>query len=115
MIDPIGLDRLTPEWRSNPECPLKTQVAIDQFYYLTETRAAPLPNWAMPKLMGNHGNFIGSFGAIARWLGARAEALGVEILPGFAATELLYGDKGEVVGIATGDMGVDRGVARSRD
>ena len=108
VIDPIGLDQLTPEWRSNPECPLKTQVAIDQFYYLTETRAAPLPNWAMPKLMGNHGNFIGSLGAIARWLGARAEALGVEIYPGFAATELLYGDKGEVVGIATGDMGVDR-------
>ena len=108
VIDPIGLDRLTLEWRSDPECPLKTQVAIDQFYYLTETRAAPLPNWAMPKLMSNHGNFIGSLGAVARWLGARAEALGVEIYPGFAATELLYGDKGEVVGIATGDMGVDR-------
>ena len=67
-----------------------------------------LPNWAMPKLMGNHGNFIGSLGAITRWLGARAEALGVEIYPGFAATELLFGDKGEVVGIATGDMGVAR-------
>ena len=67
-----------------------------------------MPNWAMPKLMGNHGNFIGSLGAIARWLGARAEALGVEIYPGFAATELLFGDKGEVVGIATGDMGVGR-------
>jgi electron-transferring-flavoprotein dehydrogenase len=107
VVDPIGLDRLTPEWRSDPECPLKTQVAIDQFYYLTETRAAPLPNWAMPKLMSNHGNFIGSLGAVARWLSARAEALGVEIYPGFAATELLYGDKGEVVGIATGDMGVD--------
>jgi flavin-dependent dehydrogenase len=92
VVDPIGLDRLTPEWRSDPECPLKTQVAIDQFYYLTETRAAPLPNWAMPKLMSNHGNFIGSLGAVARWLSARAEALGVEIYPGFAATELLYGD-----------------------
>jgi electron-transferring-flavoprotein dehydrogenase len=108
VIDPIGLDRLTPDWRSDPECPLKTQVAVDQFYYLTETRATPLPNWAMPKLMSNHGNFIGSLGAVTRWLGARAEALGVEIYPGFAATELLYGDKGEVVGIATGDMGVDR-------
>ena len=58
--------------------------------------------------MSNHGNFIGSLGAITRWLGARAEALGVEIYPGFAATELLYGDKEEVVGIATGDMGVGR-------
>ena len=62
----------------------------------------------MPRLMSNHGNFIGSLGALARWLGARAEALGVEIYPGFAATELLYGDKGEVVGVATGDMGVGR-------
>jgi electron-transferring-flavoprotein dehydrogenase len=108
VIDPIGLDRLTPDWRSDPECPLKTQVATDEFYYLTETSGVRLPNWALPRLMGNHGNFIGSLGAIARWLGARAEALGVEIYPGFAATELLYGDKGEVVGIATGDMGVDR-------
>jgi electron-transferring-flavoprotein dehydrogenase len=108
VIDPIGLDRLTPDWRSDPECPLKTQVSADQFYFLTETGGVRLPNWAMPRLMGNHGNFIGSLGAIARWLGARAEALGVEIYPGFAATELLYGDKGEVVGIATGDMGVGR-------
>ncbi len=108
VIDPIGLDRLTPEWRSDPECPLKTQVAADQFYFLTEKRGVRLPNWAMPRLMGNHNNFIGSLGAIAAWLGARAEGLGVEIYPGFAATELLYGDKGEVVGIATGDMGVGR-------
>jgi electron-transferring-flavoprotein dehydrogenase len=108
VIDPIGLDRLTPEWRSDPECPLKTQVVADRFYFLTETGGVRLPNWAMPRLMGNHGNFIGSLGAIAGWLGARAEALGVEIYPGFAATELLYGDKSEVVGIATGDMGVGR-------
>jgi electron-transferring-flavoprotein dehydrogenase len=67
-----------------------------------------LPNWPMPKLMNNHGNFIGSLGATTRWLGARAEALGVEIYPGFAATEALYGDNGEVVGVATGDMGIGR-------
>ena len=108
VIDPIGLDRLMPDWRSDAECPLKTQVAADQFYFLTEKGGVRLPNWAMPKLMGNHGNFIGSLGAITRWLGARAETLGVEIYPGFAATELLIGDKGEVVGVATGDMGVGR-------
>ena len=108
VIDPIGLDRLTSDWRSDPECPLKTPVAADQFYYLTEKRGVRLPNWAMPRLMSNHGNFIGSLGALTRWLGERAEALGVEIYPGFAATELLYGDKEEVVGVATGDMGVDR-------
>src|ERR1700690_529003 len=60
VIDPIGLDRLAPDWRSDPECPLKTRVAADQFYFLTEKAAVRLPNWAMPKLMGNHGNFIGS-------------------------------------------------------
>ena len=108
VIDPIGLDRLTPDWRTDPECPLKTPVADDRFYYLTQTRSVRLPNWPMPRLMDNHGAFIGSLGAITRWLGARAESLGVEIYPGFAATELLFGDKGEVVGIATGDMGVGR-------
>lgn len=108
VIDPIGLDRLTPDWRSDSECPLKTEAAADQFYFLTANGGVRLPNWAMPKLMGNHGNFIGSLGAITRWLGARAEALGVEIYPGFVATELLFGDKGEVIGIATGDMGIGR-------
>src|SRR5271157_4184391 len=108
VIDPIGLDRLMPDWRSESECPLKTEVAADQFYFLTASGGVRLPNWAMPKLMGNHRNYIGSLGAIARWLGARAEALGVEIYPGFAATELLIGDKGEAVGVATGDMGVGR-------
>jgi electron-transferring-flavoprotein dehydrogenase len=108
VIDPIGLDRLTLDWRTDPECPLKTPVADDRFYYLTQARSVRLPNWPMPRLMNNHGAFIGSLGAITRWLGARAESLGVEIYPGFAATELLFGDKGEVVGIATGDMGVDR-------
>ena len=108
VIDPIGLDRLTPDWRSDPECPLKTEVAADQFYLLWKTGGVRLPNWAMPKLMDNRGGFIGSLGAVARWLGARAEGLGVEIYPGFAATELLIGGKGEIEGIITGDMGVGR-------
>ncbi len=108
VIDPIGLDRLAPDWRSDPECPLKTEVSADRFYFLGKTAGVRLPNWPMPKLMGNHGNFIGSLGALTRWLGARAEGLGVEIYPGFAATELLFGGKGEVEGVATGDMGVGR-------
>ena len=108
VIDPIGLDRLTPDWRSDPECPLKTEVAADQFYLLWKTGGVRLPNWAMPKLMDNRGGFIGSLGAVSRWLGARAEGLGVEIYPGFAATELLIGGKGEIEGIITGDMGVGR-------
>jgi electron-transferring-flavoprotein dehydrogenase len=108
VIDPIGLDRLIPDWRSDPDCPLKTKVVADRFYFLTAKGSTRLPNWPMPRLMGNHGNFIGSLGAVTRWLGARAEALGVEIYPGFAATELLFGDHDEVVGVATGDMGVGR-------
>src|SRR5208283_2531952 len=72
--------------------------------YLSETRSLRLPNWPMPRLMDNHGNFVGSLGALVRWLAARAEALGVEIYPGFAATELLYGEQGEVVGVARGSL-----------
>ena len=108
VIDPIGLDRLVPDWRADPECPLKTHVSEDRFYYLSETRSVRLPNLPMPRLMNNHGNFVGSLGALTRWLAAEAEALGVEIYPGVAATELLYGEKGEVVGVATGDMGIGR-------
>ncbi|HVP98563.1 MAG TPA: electron transfer flavoprotein-ubiquinone oxidoreductase, partial [Roseiarcus sp.] len=87
---------------------LKTEVASDRFYYLTEKSGVRLPNFPMPRLMSNHGCFVGSLGAVARWLGTRAEGFGVEIYPGFAGVELLFGDKGEVVGVATGDMGVGR-------
>jgi electron-transferring-flavoprotein dehydrogenase len=108
VIDPIGLDRLIPDWRKDPQRPLKTEVAADRFVLLGPSGGVTLPNWPMPRLMSNHGNFVGSLGALTRWLAARAEALGVEIYPGFAATEVLYGDGGEVVGVATGDMGVGR-------
>ncbi|HEY2527901.1 MAG TPA: electron transfer flavoprotein-ubiquinone oxidoreductase [Xanthobacteraceae bacterium] len=108
VIDPIGLDRLVPDWREDPERPLKQEVSEDHFYVLGDPGHIRVPNFLMPPLMNNHGNFIGSLGAVTRWLGARAEALGVEIYPGFAATELLYGDKGEIVGVATGDMGIGK-------
>jgi len=108
IVDPIGLDRLLPDWREAPDRPLKTEVAADRFLLLGPAGGITLPNWPMPRLMGNRGHFIGSLGALARWLGARAEALGVEVYPGFAATELLYGDQGAVVGAATGDMGIGR-------
>jgi electron-transferring-flavoprotein dehydrogenase len=108
VIDPIGLNRLLPDWREDPEQPLTTEVAEDKFFLLGPSGGFRLPNWPMPKLMNNHGNFIGSLGALTRWLAGRAEALGVEIYPGFAATEVLYGERGEVVGIATGDMGIGR-------
>jgi electron-transferring-flavoprotein dehydrogenase len=99
VIDPIGLDKLLPGWREDAACPLKVQVTEDRFYYLGPSGGIRLPNFVMPPLMNNHGNFVGSLANVCRFLGAKAEELGVEIYPGFAATEVLYGDKGEVLGI----------------
>src|SRR6266850_7925097 len=105
VIDPIGLDRLLPEWRTE-DTPIKTAVAADRFYMLGSTRAIRVPNFLMPPLMSNHGNYVVSLGNVCRWLATKAEALGVEIYPGFAAAELLLDDNGAVAGVATGDMGV---------
>ncbi len=108
VIDPIGLDRLLPDWRKRDDVPLKTQVHEDHFLLLSDKGGFRIPNVLMPRLMNNHGNFIGSLGNVVRFLATEAEGLGVEIYPGFAGAEILYGDKGEVVGVATGDMGVGR-------
>ncbi|OQW61363.1 MAG: electron transfer flavoprotein-ubiquinone oxidoreductase [Proteobacteria bacterium SG_bin9] len=108
VIDPAGLDKLIPDWRDDADCPLKTQVKDDQFYWMTSGSAIKLPNFAMPPLMNNHHCYIGSLGDVCRWLGPKAEALGVEIYPGFAAAEVLYDESGSVKGIATGDMGIGR-------
>ena len=108
VIDPIGLDRLIPDWREDADAPIKTPVTDDHFLMLGPAGGIRLPNFLMPKLMSNHGNYIVSLGNVSRWLATRAEALGVEIYPGFAAAEVLYGEKGEVVGIATGDMGISK-------
>ncbi|MGL4729278.1 MAG: electron transfer flavoprotein-ubiquinone oxidoreductase [Bosea sp. (in: a-proteobacteria)] len=106
VIDPVGLDSLLPEWREDDARPLTTEVNEDQFLFLGPAGSLRLPNMFMPKLMNNHGNFIGSLGAVTRWMGGQAEALGVEIYPGFAASELLFDEKGAVTGVATGDMGI---------
>jgi electron-transferring-flavoprotein dehydrogenase len=106
VIDPVALDALLPDWREDQDCPLKTRVTEDRFYWMTDKAAVSLPAFLMPPLMNNHACYIGSLGDLCRWLGARAEALGVEIYPGFAATEIMYGENGEVRGVATGDMGV---------
>ncbi len=108
VIDPIGLDALLPGWREAPDCPLKVRVKEDRFYLLGPSGGLRLPNFTMPPLMNNHGNYVGSLGNVCRFLGAKAEELGIEIYPGFAAAEVLYGDRGEVLGVATGDMGVGR-------
>ena len=105
VIDPVALDQLIPDWR-NEDSPIRTKVGDDRFYWLSAARAVRLPNLMLPPLMNNHGNYIVSLGNVCRWLATKAEALGVEIYPGFAAAELLLDDNGAVAGVATGDMGV---------
>jgi electron-transferring-flavoprotein dehydrogenase len=107
VIDPIGLDRLIPDWRTE-DSPVTTAVTDDRFLWLGPAGALRLPNFIMPPLMNNHGNYIASLGDVCRWLAGRAEALGVEIFPGFAAAEVLVDGSGAVIGVATGDMGVGR-------
>ena len=92
VIDPVGLDALLPDWRE--ETPIRTQVTADRFLWLGAGGSLRLPNLLMPPLMSNHGNYIASLGDVCRWLAEKAEALGVEIFPGFAGAELLYDDDG---------------------
>src|SRR5215472_11861758 len=106
VIDPIGLDRLIPEWRSE-DTPIKTAVTSDRFYALGSSGALRLPLALMPPLMSNHSNYIVSLGELCRYLARKAEALGVEIYPGFAAAEVLY-ENNAVAGVATGDMGIGK-------
>ncbi len=107
VIDPKGLNALIPDWKEKG-APVITEVTEDRFLYLGPSGDMRLPNFLMPPLMNNHGNYIVSLGQLVRWLGEQATELGVEIYPGFAAAEVLYDDNGAVVGVATGDMGVGR-------
>jgi electron-transferring-flavoprotein dehydrogenase len=107
VIDPRALNELLPDWKSRG-APITTEVTEDRFLTLTADTAYRTPTWLLPPLMNNHGNYIVSLGNVCRWLAQQAEALGVEIYPGFPAAELLYDDKGAVRGVATGDMGVAR-------
>ncbi len=104
VIEPRALSELIPEWREK-EAPLNTPVATDRFCYLTESKAIRLMT---PPSMHNHGNYVVSLGNVVRWLGSQAEALGVEIFPGFAGAEVLYDEAGAVRGVATGDMGIGK-------
>ncbi|MEM7621275.1 MAG: electron transfer flavoprotein-ubiquinone oxidoreductase [Pseudomonadota bacterium] len=107
VIDPVGLDALWPSWQEDG-APLETAVTKDKFYVLGPAGSIKIPNFVQPPLMKNHGNYIGSLGNLCRWLGEKAESLGVEIYPGFAATEILYDENGHVKGVATGDMGIGK-------
>ncbi|HBI84530.1 MAG TPA: electron transfer flavoprotein-ubiquinone oxidoreductase [Alcaligenaceae bacterium] len=107
VMDPQALTELIPDWKEKG-APLDTPVIEDEFLFLSETGAKKTPDWLLPECFHNKGNYIVSLGMVARWLGEQAEALGVEIFPGFAAAEVLYDEKGAVRGVATGDMGVGR-------
>ncbi len=111
VIDPRAFDELLPDWKSQG-APIKTPVSEDRFLMLTESGSFRTPEALLPACFKNHGNYVVSLGSVCRWLGQQAEALGVEIYPGFAGAEVLYNEEGElrgsVKGVATGDMGIGK-------
>lgn len=108
VFEPRALNELFPDWQERG-APLNTPVKADEVHFLKAAdKGQKIPNALVPPALHNHGNYIISLGNLCRWLAEQAEALGVEVLPGFAASEILYNDKGAVVGIATGDMGRDK-------
>ncbi|MEX0808362.1 MAG: electron transfer flavoprotein-ubiquinone oxidoreductase [Dongiaceae bacterium] len=107
VVDPMALNELIPDWKEKG-APLNTPVTEDRFLYLTEKGGFRFPEFLMPPLMNNHGNYIVSLGNLCRWLAGQAEALGVEIYPGFAAAEIVFNEDGSVKGVATGDMGIGK-------
>ena len=107
VMDPRALDELIPDWKEKG-APLNTAVTEDRVLFLTESKSYATPSFAIPKALTNHGNYVISLANVVRWLGQQAEALGVEIFPGFPAAEILYNEDGSVKGVATGNMGVKR-------
>ncbi|HEX3098722.1 MAG TPA: electron transfer flavoprotein-ubiquinone oxidoreductase [Usitatibacter sp.] len=107
VIDPIALAELFPDWKARG-APLNQPVTEDRFLFLTASSARRVPGWMLPECFRNHGNYIASLGNVCRWMGREAEALGVEIYPGFAAADVLFTEDGRVRGVATGDMGIGR-------
>jgi electron-transferring-flavoprotein dehydrogenase len=106
IMQPTAMNELFPDWQAMG-APLNTPVIADEVHYFTEKRGIKFPKLLEPKLLKNHDNYIVSLGNVCRWLAEQAESLGVEIYPGFAASELLFGNEGEIIGVITGDMGLD--------
>src|SRR5690606_16332758 len=107
VMDPKALTELIPDWKEKG-APLNTPVTEDRFLFLSEKKAFRTPNWMLPSIFKNEGNYVISLANVTRWLGEQAEALGVEIYPGFPAADVLYNEDGSVRGVVTGDMGVGR-------
>jgi electron-transferring-flavoprotein dehydrogenase len=107
VMDPIAITELIPNWR-DLGAPLNQPVTGDQLLVLSEDGTATTPDWLMPECFHNDGNYVISLGAVVKWLGEQAEALGVEVFPGFTAAEVLYDDAGAVRGVATGNLGIGK-------
>lgn len=114
VIDPKALNELLPDWQAQG-APLTTQVTDDEVLMLSQAHSLKVPGWATPPGMKNHGNYIGSLSRLVAWLAQQAEALGVEIYPGFPAASLVLGDDGAVRGVITGDMGVEKDGSHGSD
>ena len=107
VMDPRAMDELIPDWKEKG-CPFETPVTKDTFLVLGEQGSMPLPVFLMPPMLQNHGMYIGSLGSVCRWMAQQAEALGVEIYPGFAASDLTYREDGSVKGVIAGVMGIEK-------
>ena len=106
ILQPTAMDELFDDWRDNAECPVKVEVKKESIKFMTNNKSFNIPNFLIPPVMHNKGNFIISLGSLCKWLGKEAEKLGVEIYPGFAASDIVI-DNGILKGIVTGDLGVD--------
>ncbi len=107
VLDPIGLNKLIPDWKAKG-APIETEVKTDKFLMLGPKGALRIPNFLLPPLMNNHGNYIVSMGNICRWMAEQAEALGVEVFPGMACSELVYREDGSVKGVVAGEFGISK-------
>jgi electron-transferring-flavoprotein dehydrogenase len=107
VMDPRAMDELIPDWKEKG-CPFETPVTKDTFLVLGEMGSVPLPVFLMPPMLHNHGMYIGSLGSVTRWMAQQAEALGVEIYPGFAASDLTYREDGSIKGVVAGVMGIEK-------
>ena len=106
VLGPKARDELSPDWRARGDRPIRTEGGADTYKLLGPNGSLPMPTFAFPPFMHNHGCYIGSLANVCRWLGERAEELEVQVFPGFAASEVVYGEKGEVRGVVAGVMGI---------
>ena len=107
VFETRALDELIPDWREK-DAPIKTKVSKEKFLFLSENKSLSWPTWLLPGVQKNHNNYIISLANLCRWLATEAENLGVEIFPGFAASKILYSEDNKVIGVQTGDMGIDK-------